>query len=306
MKATSRSFRPRARDQPVGADLTAPFKIGTQKLMADPKNAFGRAEGIILGMSIEHATQDLWREGAVRMTIRGASGKPESRKSFEYKLRDFPSGPEIPIVITLAARDFPPEYYEAEATLVDGKGNPLFFGKSRFIVSPTEKLGHPIPRTRTVPPESRYQFFGMLAQQSAKLNADAKAESYYRQALALKPDFTRGWAEYAAFLLKAGRFESCLEAADRFKGDGALKFEYLAVRGKALLGLGRAAEAVAALLEANAIYNSDTGVLNALGQSYHRLGKAKEALATLRASLKLNPDQAYVKKLVAEIEATLK
>ena len=294
------------RVQPAAESLYAPFKIGTRKLMADPKNAFGRGDTIVYALNVENVTEELWKDGAVRITIRGAAGKAESRKSLELKLRDFPFGRGIPIVETLSARDFPPEYYELEATLVDGKGNPRYFGKAQFLVSPAEKLGHPIPLARVAGAESRYLFLGMLAQQSAHLNDNAKADSYFLQAFALKPGFTRGLAEYAWFLLKAGEFDKCLEAAERFKSDGALRFDYLAVRGKALLGLGRSADAVAALLEANKIYNSDTTVLNALGLGLYKQRKAKEALDTLRASLKLNPDQADVKKLVAEIESSLK
>jgi len=294
------------RTQPVAETLYAPFKIGTQLLMTDPKNAFGRGDAIVYAMIVENATEELWKDGAIRIAIRGASGKPESRKSRELKLRDFPFGRDIPIVETLSARDFPPEYYELEATLVDGKGNPQYFGKVQFLVSLSEKLGHPIPRAFAVAADNRYLFFGMLAQQSDHLNDNVKADAYYRQAFSLKPDFTRGLAEYAAFLLKTGEFDKCLEAAERLKSDGALRFEYLAVRGKALLGLGRVADAVASLLEANKIYNSDTAVLNALGLGFFKQGKAKEALDTLRASLKLNPGQADVKKLVAEIESSLK
>ena len=42
-------------------------------------------------------------------------------------------------------------------------------------------------------------------------------------------------------------------------------------------------------------------VLNGLGLSYYRTGQKALALQALNASLKLNPDQAEVKKLIAEI-----
>ncbi|MDP2914446.1 MAG: GWxTD domain-containing protein [Candidatus Aminicenantes bacterium] len=294
------------RSQAAAPNLYVPFKIGAQKLLTDPANAFGRGDAIVYAMNVENVTQDLWKEGAVRISIRGASGKPESRKSLELKLRQFPFTRDIPITETLQAKDFAPEYYEFEATLVDGKGNPLFFGKTQFIVSPTERLGHPIPMARALSADNRYVFFGMLAQQSSRINDNAKADAYYQQAFAMKPDFTKGLAEYAAFLLKVGELDKCLDVVERFKSDGGLRFEYLATRGKALLGKGRTDEAVAALLDANRIYNSDTGVLNALGLGFFKQQKKKEALETLRASLKLNADQADVKKLIAEIETALK
>ena len=294
------------RFQAAAPNLYVPFKIGAQTLLTDPKNAFGRGDSIAYAMNVENVTQDLWKEGAVRISIRGASGKPESQKSLELKLRQFPFTHDIPIAEMLPAKEFVPEYYEFEATLVDGKGNPQFFGKTQFLVSPTERIGHPIPIARALSADSRYLFFGMLAQQSSRINDNAKADAYYQQAFALKPDFSKGLVEYAAFLLKVGELDKCLDVVERFKSDGGLRFEYLATRGKALLGKGRTDEAVAALLDANRIYNSDTGVLNSLGLGFFKQQKKREALETLRASLKLNPDQADVKKLIAEIETVLK
>jgi Flp pilus assembly protein TadD len=61
-------------------------------------------------------------------------------------------------------------------------------------------------------------------------------------------------------------------------------------------------EALAELLQANKAYNSDTGVLNALGNCYYRLGRKEEALQALNASLSLDPDQEAVKKMIAEIK----
>jgi Flp pilus assembly protein TadD len=74
------------------------------------------------------------------------------------------------------------------------------------------------------------------------------------------------------------------------------------LRGRALLALGRNDEAVQSLLLGNRIYNSDAGLLAALGTGYHRMGQGAEALAALRASLKLNPDQPEVEKLIRAIE----
>jgi cytochrome c-type biogenesis protein CcmH/NrfG len=47
--------------------------------------------------------------------------------------------------------------------------------------------------------------------------------------------------------------------------------------------------------------DSDTAVLNSLGRGYCRLGPKAEALDALNASLKLNPDQDAIRKLVQEI-----
>ena len=167
-------------------------------------------------------------------------------------------------------------------------------------------MGHPIANAKGILLDNRFLFLGMLASEYARLNDVERAGAYYQKALALKPDYLRGYVDYAQFLLKAGRIDQCLEAVEKFRDDANLRFEYFSLRGRALKEASRHEEAVAALLEANKIYNSDTGVLNALGFSFHKLGRNKEALAALESSLKMNPNQEDVKSLAAEVSRGLK
>jgi tetratricopeptide (TPR) repeat protein len=64
---------------------------------------------------------------------------------------------------------------------------------------------------------------------------------------------------------------------------------------------GQYADALVSLIEANKMYNSDLLVLNALGTCYWKTGQKQKALDALNASLKLNPEQLEVRKLLAEI-----
>lgn len=50
------------------------------------------------------------------------------------------------------------------------------------------------------------------------------------------------------------------------------------------------------------MYNSEIQVLNALGICYQRTGQRQKALDAFEASLRLNPDQADVRKLADEIK----
>ena len=142
----------------------------------------------------------------------------------------------------------------------------------------------------------------MLAQQAAGQMKTDEADAFYRKVFELRPDFSRGWAEYGGFLLKVGRFDQSLEAAERFRADSSLHFEYLALRGKALAGQEKYLEASQSLLEAARVYNSDTSVLNALGRCYFKLNKKSEAIDILKASLRLNDAQDDVKKLLSDVE----
>jgi GWxTD domain-containing protein len=294
------------RIQASSPNVFSPFQFGEKKIMTDPRNTFGRKDTIVCVLQVENAEEDLGSRGIIRLDIRGSSGKPEDRKSMEIRLKDFPATRDFPIIRTLEAGDLVPDYYEVRAVWLDVQGKTRASSQGQFIVSSADKLGHPIPRMRAVPANSRYMFYGMLAQQFAAANDNVKADLFYEKTFELKPDFTRGMVEFASFLLASGRSDKCLAVVERFKNDGALRFEYLSIRGKALAEKGLFAEAADTLLQATRVYNSDTSVLNTLGLCFFKQKKKTEALDSLRASLSLNPDQEAAKKLIAEIETTLK
>jgi len=86
----------------------------------------------------------------------------------------------------------------------------------------------------------------------------------------------------------------------------AEQFDYYLLKGMALEEKGPYGAAIENLLEGNKIDNSDTRLLNSLGRCYYRTGQKKEALAALRASLRLNTAQKDVQDLAAGIERELK
>ena len=290
------------RFQDYGLNVHVPFKVLEKKLILDPKNTFARQDTVATLFNVQNVGPELRKEGTVRTSIRGISGKSEARKTLTVRLRDLPTGKVIPITQSFPARDLPPEYYEVEVEVLDGRGLPVATAKGQFVLSPLEAVGHPISRAKGFPLENKYALYGILAQQYAKSNDPVRAEAFYQKALSLKPDFARGFADYAQFLVKSGKFDEAIATAEKFKGDASLQFEYPMTRGRALVGKGLYSEAIESLLAANRVYNSDTGVLNALGFCYFKLGKKKEALDALHASLKLNPGQSEAKTLLAEVE----
>jgi len=98
------------------------------------------------------------------------------------------------------------------------------------------------------------------------------------------------------------KFQQGLDLIENIKNDEDLRFEYFLVKGKAYMGMEKYFAAVENLQEGNKIYNSDIRLLNSLGYCFYETGDKQRALETLRASLRLNPDQKDVQALVQEIE----
>jgi tetratricopeptide (TPR) repeat protein len=103
-------------------------------------------------------------------------------------------------------------------------------------------------------------------------------------------------------VLKNNKFDKALELAEYIKQDEQMQFDYHLIKGQAQLGKEMYMQAIESLEEGNKIYNSDTRLLNSLGYCYYKTAQKSKAIEVLNASLRVNPDQEEVKKLLAEIE----
>ncbi len=285
-------------------DVHIPFKIIDKKLITDPKMTFGRAEDVAVLFNVLNVTEELFRTGEVRIEVLGLREADPVRKAYTLKLSSYPYQRTLSVPHVIPAGELVPDYYDIHIRLVGADGETLDENKESFIVSPSAAIGHPIANAKGFPVANQFLYRYMLAQQAEKMNRREEARSLYEEAYALNPGYKDGVIRYANFLNSIGAFGDALAIAEKLEGDSDREFQYHVIRGLALAGQEKFEDALADLLEANKIYNSDTAVLNSLGMCYHRLGRKTEALEALNASLKLNPDQDAVKKLIAEIEKT--
>ena len=279
-----------------------PFQVAEKKLNVDPKKTYSAADQVTFLYSAIGMTQDLWKDGTVGISIKGARATEPYEKSYSLPLNAQPFRPALIMSQAIPAADIPPDYYEMTLTLRNGQGATLDTKTGPFIISPVKSLSHPIVVAKAFSLGSSFMFQYMLAYQYEQTGQTGKAEEVYKRALALNPAYKAKIPEYAAFLLKEKRPAEALALLERIQDDPNLKFQYFLIRGRALAGLERYDEAVLNLQEGNKIYNSDSGLLAVLGTCYYKTGEKQRALTALKASLSLNPEQPEVKALIQEIE----
>ncbi|HUT08002.1 MAG TPA: GWxTD domain-containing protein [Candidatus Latescibacteria bacterium] len=284
------------------ADSHLPFQLVAQKLNVDPKNTYSNADQVAYIFSALGVTRDLWSEGKVVTTVKGTSPTAVFQRSYTLPLNGQPYRSSLALSQVLPASEFPPDYYELTLALQDAKGSVLDTKTASFIVSPGKAVAHPIVASRAFTTANSFQVQYILAHQYDQAGQLDRAEEAYRRALALNPAYLPKVPDYAAFLLKAKKPEEALRLIETVKDDANLKFSYFLIKGRALAGLERYAEAVLSLQEGNKVYNSDSGLLAVLGSCYYKTGEKERALAALKASLSLNPEQPEVKALIQEIE----
>jgi GWxTD domain-containing protein len=287
----------------VQPGLHVPYQTETKKVNIDPKNTYSAADEITFYFNILGLTDDVWKTGSVGIAIKGSRSQNPFQKSLTVPLSAYPFHRISNITQSLLASGFPPDYYDMTFTLRDGQGTVLDERTTNFIVSPQASVAHPMIVVKASSLANSFIFYYIQAHQYDEVGEEGKAEEMYKTALSLNPAYLQKVPEYAEFLIKIKKFEEAVALVERIKSDTNQAFQYHGLKGRALMGLDRNSDALASLQEANKIYNSDTGLLDALGLCYFRLGETRNALNALNASLKLNPDQPEIKKLIKEVEA---
>ncbi len=279
-----------------------PFKAVDKKLLYDPKKTFSRHEGVALFFNVVNLTEELWRGGEVKLFVKGLGEKNMTEKTYTLRLSNYPYRKELSVDYTLPADILSPDYYRMSLTFVDADGRPVDEKSVEFAIALAEGVSHPIAQMKPFSLQNSFLFYYMLAEQHNKLKQVEKAEADFEKAFEMNKNFTRGVQQYARFLLENGKFEKSLEVVEYIKKDEKLQFDYYLIKGQADVGLGKYMQAIEDLEEGNRIYNSDIRLLNSLGFCYYKTAQKEKAIEVLNASLRLNPDQGEVKKLLGEIE----
>jgi GWxTD domain-containing protein len=287
------------------AHLHVPFKVVDKQLLVDSKSTISLSEDIAFFFSIMNVSKELWETGKIEVNINGLSENSPSQKALTLDMKDYPFHEIIGINYSLAAKEFSPDYYDLKLQMKDGEGSILDENTTNFIISPADGVPHPVTLAKSFPLSNYYLFVYSLANQYDRAGAPKNAESFYEKAFSLNPDYRPGMIEYAHFLLKIRRYQKCLNLIENVKEDENLRFEYFLVKGKAYMGMGKYFTAVENFLEGNKIYDSDIRLLNSLGYCLYKTGDKQGALETLRASLRLSPDQLEIKNFIQEIEKDL-
>ncbi len=279
-----------------------PFKVAETKILVDPKNTISASDILAVSVSVLNLTESLRQNGRIRIELRGLGPNNQLTRTIEINLSEKEFSRISNYLREIPVREMIPDYYELTLSLLDGSGNTIDQKKGTFIISAEKMIGHPIIQAKTFNLNNLFYYHYLLANQYDKLEQLDKAAYYYEQTFRQNPQFTEGLKDYCQFLIKVGQNDRVLEISERLKADDSQALDYHLFRGLALLGKRDPTGALEELLKAVTIYDSDTRVLNALGRAYIQTGQKEKARQPLEASLRLNPDQPEIRKLLSELD----
>ena len=242
-----------------------------------------------------------WPRAARRGSRSAASGKP-TRSARPTRSSSTPRAPGtiLSIPYTIPAGDLEPDYYEVDVSLVGAgrRGHRREEGHAHGLAGPA--VGHPIANAKGIPLANQFLFRYMLAEQLEKTDRPEAAAGLLRGSLPAPPGI-RGRGRPLRELPQQDRGFRRGPQARRGppRGRQAEVRPPRHPRPGAVRPGEDTRRPLADLDQANRVYNSDTAVLNALGTCYQKLGRRADALEAFNASLKLNPDQPEIKKIVS-------
>ncbi len=288
------------RIEPSPEPVHLPFRFGDLRLIVDPKATFAKGEDVVALVNLVSPPDGI-RSGSLRLGVGRMDGNGQPAKVMTIKLEEDSGSSTTVVPVSIPSTDLPPAYYVLTAELLDSADRVQDTRTAHFAISPETSLPHPSVLAQSFPLANRFLFQYLLAGQHAALGETAPARALYEKALAQNPDFKDGIAVFANFLIEAHDFDRALAVIEGLKDDPEWSFAYRLGRGKAAVGKGDWTTALQDLQEANRIYNSDVDVLNLLGLCFQKTGQKARAREVLEASLRLNPDQPAIRRLLEDV-----
>lgn len=273
-----------------------PFLIGDKQLIPSPRNDFAKKDTLYVYFQIQGLTPALKEKGSLEFSI---IKEGEKVYSSEKKIKDYPDPANIIEQFPLV--DFPPAYYDIRISLQNGDRTELLSQSAPFYISHLLYLSRPWVVSMPVASSEDPVTINILGNQFLKKGEEAKALSLLEEAYNKNPTSQKFAFDLSRVLFKAKEFQRIKQIASPFLQDQK-KFAFLQIVGQSCQALGEYSQAVAYYKEYLAHFGTNIPVLNSIGDCYYRLGIYDEALTAWEKSLKINPAQERIKKLVMSIK----
>ena len=278
----------------------ASYNFVDDRVMIDPRREFGTRELLFSYFCVRKGTYK--GKLNVALEVKNQHGYKEYRKVYPF---EFPEETDLYCFKTDIENPGTGTYLMT-AKIMDQNGNVLGTAESDFSISPLGVISHPPSASKKLSRQNKFLLYMMLGRQYESLKNDTLAEANYQKALSMNPRFPELVKVYTAFLFRAKKYDRVIEVIEGMKGIPEAAFDYYAYKGKAYFRKGFYDLAVENLLKANAEYDSDTTVLNALGAALLQVGQKGEAHKAFTASLKINPNQPEITELLRRLDEETK
>jgi GWxTD domain-containing protein len=283
--------------RPGAAGERVPFKTGDEQLLAQTQKTFSAGNTLVLFYQLYGLTEPLRLSGALRTDFF------KEDKPFQSRTSKVESAGETATVIDRQPlKDFPPGYYQARVTLLDGQGQEIVSAKENFEVSPATAVPRPLVVSKVAMVAGSADDLYALGIQSLSLGDVATARARLAEAHARAPQRPDIAVSYAQVLFRDKDYAGVKNVLSPLAVAEDAPAEVLALLGQACHALGEFLEASTLYTTYLTRFGANIDILNYLGTCHYQLGNTAAALQAWTKSLELKPDQPQLRDLVESIK----
>ena len=283
--------------KPAPAGERVPFKAGGAQLLCQTHKTFGTGDQLVLFCQLYGLTDGLRAAGALRYDF-----LKEDQAFLTRTAKVESTGPVASVLDVQPLRDFPPGYYQARVTLLDGQGSEVASAKDNFEVSPAKAVPRPMVVSKVTKELGNVDNLFATGLQSLNLGDVETARTRLAEANAKAPQRADVAVAYAQLLFRSKDYRRVKDVLLPWAGDEAPAPEVPALLGQACHALGEYQEAAAFYASYLTQFGANIDILNYLGTCHFQLGNTAEALKAWTKSLELNPNQDKLKALVDSLK----
>lgn len=285
--------------------MLTPFQTDRKRININPENLFQVKEKPVMTAGVYNLGRQQWEKGSLSVSVKGLSERNPYNDTLTIPLNSQPYDKNLHYFIPLSGEGLYSDHYQVSVRLLSENQTILDNQSVNFTVAPSRDVPYPISSFKQASLDNSSYFYTVLGSQYQNAGDNAKAAEHFERALNSDPGSSIARIRWLQTLNQQGRFTQVMAESEPLKEDPENRFEYHLLRGNALFGMKEYQNALEELMAANKIYNSDVRVLNLLGLSFANLGDLAEGIKALEASLSIDPKQARIQKILAEMKEKL-
>jgi len=275
----------------------APFRVGKSQILCKSKNIFTPKDSLAVFFQLFGLNEEMKSQGLLRL---GFWKGEEEVFSKTKKISEYQTG--INFIEEQSLGNFAPGYYRIKVSVLDKDGKEQLFEAENFEISPAADLPWPLVIAKVMPASHLEEYLYISGVQLLNKGNIKEAGSFLEKAYQKNPGQLKIALGYGQVLFISEQYQKVKEILLPFintpnETDGVLYFI-----GKACHALGQYGEATSYYEKYLSRFGTNIEVLNLMGSCQYKLGNKKEALQIWENSLKINPDQEEIKKLVKSLQ----
>ena len=274
-----------------------PFKAGGTQLLCQARKMFSANDPLVLFFQLYGLPEEIKGAGSLRYDFLREDKPFLSRPA---RLEPGPAGDTVIDVQPL--KDFPPGYYQARVTLLDGQGKEIASAKENFEVSPAAAVPRPMVVSKVTTVLAKEDDLYASGVQAQNLGDAETARARLAEAYALAPRRADIALAYGQVLFRLNDFRRVKDILLPWAGAEDAAPEAIALLGQACHALGEFEEASTHYAAYLARFGANIDILNYLGTCHYQLGRTDEALKAWTKSLELSPNQEKLRALVDSLK----